>query len=153
MRKTLVALAVAISVVLLQAPAWAPTTTTRPKPNPNIYLVQPNPNDDDATRTVDVFSDACKNKQLVVTFTWGETLSKKTAPRNNEYQYRGNLTKVPESAGTVSLDDVRTVTCNGKVLPFTGAVSASLFALGVSLLVIGALLILSNRRNPLMRQG
>jgi hypothetical protein len=153
MRRTLVAIAVVISVVLLQAPAWAPTATTR-KPNPNIYIVQVNPKDTGATRTVKVVSDACKGKQLAVTFTWEERLSKKTARKNNEYQYQANLTKVPQSAGTVDLGDVRTATCNGQPLPFTGAASASLVALGVSLLVIGALLVvLSSRRRPLMRRG
>lgn len=151
MRKTLVALAVVISVVLLQAPAWAPTATTRK--NPNIYIVQFNRNDTDATRTVEVVSDACKNKQLVVTFDWGEKLSDKTAQRNNRYQYQGNLRDVPDSAGIVNLEDVSKVTCNGKELPFTGAASVRLLPLGISLLVIGALLVVSSRRRPLMRQG
>lgn len=154
MRKTLVALAVVISVVLLQAPAWAPTTTTRKPRPPNIYVVQggSNPNAKGATRTVDVVSDACRNKRLVVTFTWGETLVGKTTKKNGDYQFQATLKKVPASAGAVDTQDIKRVTCNGQELSFTGAASASLLALGVSLLVIGALLVLSSRRRPLLRR-
>ena len=151
MRKTLVVLAVVTSLLLLQAPAWAPTATTQ-KPNPKLYIIQVNPNDTGSTRTVDISSDAC-NGQLAVTFTWGEKVSKKTARRNRVFQVRANLAKVPESAGTVDLKDVKSATCDGKPLPFTGAASTSLLVLGLSLLVIGALLVLSGRRRPLMRRG
>jgi LPXTG-motif cell wall-anchored protein len=157
MRKTLVALAVVISVVLLQAPAWAPaaTTTTKfKKGNPNIYIVQVKPGQTGATRTVNVYSDTCKNKQLAVTFDWGKTLDKKTAKKTDkyqyQYQYQATLTNVPANAGAINIGDVKRATCDGKVLPFTGAASSSLLALGVSLLVIGALLVLSSRRRPLM---
>lgn len=151
MRKTLVVLAVVTSVLLLQAPAWAPTPTTR-NPNPKLYIVQLNPTATGSTRTVDISSDACDG-QLAVTFDWGEKVSKKTAERNNTFQVRARLADVPDNVGTIDVKDVKSATCDGKPLPFTGAASTSVLVLGLSLLVIGALLVLSGRRRPLMRRG
>lgn len=142
MRKTLVVLAVVISILLLQTPAWAP----------KLYVAQANTSDHDATRTVKVSSDTCKNKTLTVRFYWGTTISGTTALTNGKYQYQKTLTNVPTNDSQVTTADVRRATCAGTVLAFTGAASTRLLALGLSLLVIGALLVLLGRRRPLIWQ-
>jgi hypothetical protein len=145
MRKTLVALAVVTSVVLLQAPAWAP----------NIYIVQDGnqrraANQSYNTANVTATSDICKGKQLTVTFKWGEKLEGTTSADGT---LSGSLKRIPRSNGKVKTANVKNATCDGEELPFTGVASAPMLALGVSLLVIGALLVLSSRRRPIMRRG
>jgi hypothetical protein len=144
MRKALVALAVAISVVLLQAPAWAP----------NIYVTQNSqdrpPGRSVNTANVTVGSDICKRKRLAVTFRWGERRAGTTSAAG---RFSGTLRMVPRNTGEVTAAHVRSATCDGAVLPFTGAASGHLLVLGMSLLVIGALLVLTSRRHPSMRRG
>jgi hypothetical protein len=143
MRKTLVVLAVVISILLLQSPAWAP----------NLYLEQVDPTDTDSNRAVKVSSDTCKRANLKVTFTWGTMISGTTALTNGKYQYQTNVTNVPLNHPPITKADAKSATCAGRMLALTGAASTRLLALGLSLLVIGTLLVLWGRRRPLIWRG
>ena len=148
MRKTLVVLAVVTSVLLLQSPAWAP----------NLYLVQVDPSDTDTSREVKVGSDTCKNKTLKVTLDWGTTISGTTTTvstdlASGKYQYRKTINVPSNHPQKVTIGDAKSATCADQRLAFTGSASTSLLVLGLSLLVIGALLVLTGRRRPLLRRG
>jgi hypothetical protein len=143
MRKTLVALAVVTSVLLLQTPAWAP----------KLYLEQIPQSDTDSNRKVKVISDTCTNKTLTVKFNWGPTISGTTTLTNGVYQYQRDVTVPANHPQPITIDDVKSATCAGERLAFTGSASTSLLVLGLSLLVIGALLVLTGRRRPLLRRG
>lgn len=146
MRKTSVVLALMVSsVLLLQTPAWAPKLyvaelTRKVSPADAAFNVV----------SVDGQTDLCKSQQVKLKFWWGETITKTSSP---EGKFKATLSKVPDTAGEVTKEDVTRFTCNGKELPFTGASTMLLLAFGLSLLVAGTLLVAGARQGPVTRRG
>jgi hypothetical protein len=135
MRKTLVVGALIVSsVLLLQTPAWAP----------NLYLVQQGASRGFAagnSATVKATSD-CNGKPVKITFKWNKSVQRTSSTGDFTFTLSG----IPKKYGRVDNKDIKSATCGGAKLPFTGAATVPLLAFGVSLLVAGALLLLLSRR-------